>query len=155
MNFINEVLWNIPHYLWSIDFMGRIVSVIWLLLILLIVVIIVGCLYLTIDESFLTYVPSKAKLLSKRIDLAHSEATTQTIYAGKTTIVIPRTINYPDRFYLTLEINKLQGVMQVEKDIYNKIVQGQMLTICYAKNRLSKSLSFKESKDFELRNNVI
>lgn len=143
MDFIKGIFWEMPVDLWMDGFFGKIMAFLWFVVMIMLVGLISVLLFMAVDGLFLSYVPGEAKVVSKRFDPAHTEPHMQTMIVGKTTMMIPQTYTYPDRYYLALEINNLIGEKQVDKSIFDEITEGQMVSVKYSKRRISNSISYE------------
>lgn len=143
MDFIKGIFWEMPVDLWMDGFFGKIMATLWFVVVIILTGLLSMLLFMAIDGLFLSYVPGEAKVLNKRFDPEHTETHMQTMIVGKTTMIIPQTTSYPDRYYLELEINNLIGEKQVDKIVFDEITEGQMVSVKYSKRRISNSISYE------------
>lgn len=142
MEFIKGFFWDMPVDMWSDGAMGKFMALLWLVIIVIISGLMIGLTYAVIDSAFLKYQSGEAKIIAKRFDPAHDETYMQSVVIGKSTILIPQTSHYPDRYYLQMEIVGLMGEQQVEKSFYEGITEGKIVSVKYSKRRLSNTISF-------------
>lgn len=143
MNFIKSIFWEMPVDFWMDGFFGKIMSFLWFAIMIMLVGLVSFLLFMAVDGLFLSYVSGEAKVISKRMSPAHTETQMHAILVGKSTMMIPQTINYPDRYYFELEVNHLVGEKQVDKTFFEEVNQGQEISVKYSKKRISNSLSFE------------
>lgn len=143
MEFIKNIFWEMPVDLWMDGFFGKVMAFLWFSVMIVLVGLVSFMLFMAVDGLFLSYIPGEAKVVNKRFDPAHTETHMQTMIVGKTTMLIPQTYTYPDRYYLGLEINSLVGEKQVDKTFFDEINEGQLVSIKYSKRRISNSISYE------------
>ena len=143
MSVIKDIFWEMPVEMWTDGFMGKFMSFLWFSILILLFVLVFALCFFVADKAFLTYREGSAVVIQHRFDPAHSETTMQTMIVGKTTMMIPHTTNYPDRYYLKLKINNLTAEMQVEKNQFDEIKDNNEVKVKYSKNRLSDGLTFE------------
>lgn len=142
MGFIKAVFWEMPADFWSEGVFGKLVAFLWLFLVAAIFFLTFMMSYMVVDSAFLTYQLGQAKIAGKRFDPAHSETTYISMPVGNTTMMLPQTTNYGDRYYLQLEMNGLFGEMQVSPSHYEEMKEGKVIDVKYSKRRISDTLSF-------------
>lgn len=144
MGFMKEIFWEMPKDFWQDDgLLGKVVALFWLFLLTLLAAIVFGVAFMVVDRAGLDYVSGEAKVVGKFFDPAHEETYMQTIQSGNTTITIPQTNYYPDRYYLQLQVKGLSGVQQVNLSTYNEIKEGKFVNVKYSKRRITDELSFE------------
>lgn len=144
MGFIKDIFWDMPKDFWQDDgIFGKLMALLWLLLITMLAAIIYWLGFMAVDRTFLDYVPSEAKIVGKRFDPAHEETYMTTVQSGNTTIMIPQTNYYPDRYYLQLEVKGLVGEKQVDLGFYNEMKLSNIVSVKYSKRRITDELSFE------------
>lgn len=144
MSFIKDIFWDTPKDFWKYEgFFGKIMALVWFLLIAFLAFLLFGLSFMAIDRTFLSYVQGQAEVIGKRFDPAHTETYMQTIQSGNTTIIVPQTNYYPDRYYLQLQVKNLSGEQQVNVSTYNEMRQGNIVEVKYSKRRITDELSFE------------
>lgn len=142
MSMVKDIFLEMPSDFWNDGFVGKIMAFLWLSVLMMLVGLIFFVCFEVADKAFLTYKDGSAVVIQHRFDPAHSETIMQTMIVGKTTMMIPQTTNYPDRYYLELKINDLTGEMQVNKSFYDEVKDNSEVNVKYSKNRLSNGLTF-------------
>ena len=144
MEFIKGIFWDMPKDFWQDDgIVGKLVALVWLVLVTILVAIIYWLGFMVADRAFLDYVPAQAQIIGKRFDPAHEETYMTTVQSGNTTIMVPQTNYYPDRYYLQLEVKGLAGEKQVDLSFYNEMKPGNTVSVKYSKRRITDELSFE------------
>ena len=143
MNLIKGIFWEMPVDFWNDGLFGKLMATLWLSVTLTLLAIICFLCFLALDGAFLSYVSGEAKVVGKRFDPAHTDTYMQTVLVGKSTVLIPQTTSYPDRYYLRLEVNGLIGEKQVEKSLFEEIHEGKIIGVKYSKRRITNSISYE------------
>lgn len=143
MDFIKEIFWDMPVEMWEDSFIGKFIALLWFALVMLLTIFLFWGVFSIADRAFLDYVPGEAKIMGKRFDPAHEETYMTSVQSGNTTIMVPQTTSYPDRYYLQLEVKGLYGEEQIDLSTYNEMKEGKVINVKYSKRRFTDELSFE------------
>lgn len=142
MEFIKGIFWDMPKDFWDDGIFGKLVSLLWFVLVTALSVMLFALAFMVADRAFLEYVPGQATVIGKRFDPAHEETYMTTVQSGNTTIMVPQTNSYPDRYFLQLKVKDLTGEQQVDLGLYNEMKSGNVISVKYSKRRFTDELSF-------------
>jgi hypothetical protein len=112
-----------------------------LILLLLIVIIAVGVFY-AIDAWFLPNLNGEGIVTDKKFTPAHT--TTTLVYNAATKTSLPQVTYHDDCWEVTFKVNKMNDTVEVTKEQFNKLSNGDIAKLTYSYGRISSDLYIKE-----------
>lgn len=112
-------------------------------LITLFLLLIIGAgLYYAIDAWFLEDFQGEGIVVDKEFTPEHT--TTILVYNAATKTSLPQVTHHEDCWEVTFEVNKKTGSVEVTKEQFNKLSNGDIAKLTYAYGRISSELYIKK-----------
>lgn len=112
------------------------------LITIFLVLLIGGCIYYAMDAWFLEDVQGDGTAVDKKFTPAHT--TTILIYNAATKTSLPHFIHHSDCWEITFKVKNMIGSVQVTKEQFNKLSDGDIAKLTYSYGRISSDLYIKK-----------
>ena len=111
------------------------------LITIFLVLIIGACVYYAVDAWFLPNLNGEGTVINKEFTPAHT--TTILVYNAATKTSLPQVTHHDDCWEVTFKVNKMSDTVEVTKEQFNRLSNGDIAKLTYSYGRLSSDLYIK------------